>query len=304
MLAVNRVNVKLVSVVDNNDIDREVHQFKPDIVIIEAFWVVPEKFDVLQKLHPKVKWIIRGHSDLPFFANEGVAVEWTKGYVTRKNVFVAFNSTRITSDFQKLFGDKIVFLPNFYPLRPFRNRRPNDGVLRIGCFGALRPMKNQLLQAVAAVRFADKIGEPLEFHINSTRCEHKGENVLKNLRALFAGTRHKLVEHGWLGHEEFLKLIGTMDYVLAVSFSETFCITAADAVATHTPLICSAEIPWATKISIVPPDSSDAIVEKLLEFSHGWKFLARFINRIKLFNYSVRSVNIWLEFLKRLSHGK
>ena len=38
---------KLVQVADNNDIDREVTQYKPTHVIIEAYWVVPEKFEIL-----------------------------------------------------------------------------------------------------------------------------------------------------------------------------------------------------------------------------------------------------------------
>ncbi|MCX8008208.1 MAG: glycosyltransferase family 1 protein, partial [Patescibacteria group bacterium] len=72
---------KLVEVVDNNFIDREVHLYKPSVVVIEALWVVPEKFTILQKLHPNVKWIIRIHSNLPFLANEGIAIEWLKEYV-------------------------------------------------------------------------------------------------------------------------------------------------------------------------------------------------------------------------------
>ena len=59
--------------VDNNCIDRFVTKYKPDFVIIEALWVVPSKFSVLQKLHPKVTWIIRLHSEMPFMAGEGPA---------------------------------------------------------------------------------------------------------------------------------------------------------------------------------------------------------------------------------------
>src|ERR1700686_515277 len=71
MLNDNGVEAKLEIVNDNNDIDREVHKYKPDVVVVEALWVVPEKFDVLRKLHPRVKWIVRSHSDFPFLATEG-----------------------------------------------------------------------------------------------------------------------------------------------------------------------------------------------------------------------------------------
>ena len=62
---------ELVEVVDNDCIDREVTKARPDIVIIEALWVVPPKFSVLAKLHPKVKWVIRNHSEIPFLSMEG-----------------------------------------------------------------------------------------------------------------------------------------------------------------------------------------------------------------------------------------
>ena len=59
MLNKNGIESHLVEVIDNNCIDREVTQYKPTHVIIEALWVVPSKFEVLTKLHPNVEWIIR-----------------------------------------------------------------------------------------------------------------------------------------------------------------------------------------------------------------------------------------------------
>src|SRR5579859_1805562 len=71
---------EIVSVVDNNGIDKVVTEFKPDIVIVEAFWVVPEKFAVLHQLHPNVKWVIRNHSKSAFLANEGIGFDWAIRY--------------------------------------------------------------------------------------------------------------------------------------------------------------------------------------------------------------------------------
>ena len=58
MLVANGIESKIVEVQDNNDIDREVHSYKPTHVIIEALWVVPSKFEVLTKLHPDVELFI------------------------------------------------------------------------------------------------------------------------------------------------------------------------------------------------------------------------------------------------------
>ena len=206
---------------------------------------MPEKFDVLKQLHPGVQWIVRLHSDIPFLAGEGIAVDWIFGYLGR-GVKVAFNSPRVAWDFRKIarrHRSHILYLPNYYPVGRYE-RKPSCDVFRVGCFGAIRPLKNQLIQAIAAIRFADMKGKKLEFWVNASRCEEGGGNILKNLRSLFANTNHELKELPWLTHDMFLYIMSRMDLAMCVSLSETFCITAADAVNVGTPLVCSGEIPW------------------------------------------------------------
>ena len=41
------INTKVVKVVDGNSIDKEVHDYRPDIVIIEALWVTGDKLKEL-----------------------------------------------------------------------------------------------------------------------------------------------------------------------------------------------------------------------------------------------------------------
>ena len=295
MLNAAGVEAKVEEVVDNNNIDKAVHDYRPSVVIIEALWVVPEKFDVLKKLHPQVRWIVRLHSDIPFLASEGVAFDWIFGYLKR-GVDVAFNSPKAVVDLRAIAHENrhhVLYLPNFYPVYGQHNGHSGD-YLNIGCFGAIRPMKNQMVQAIAAIRFADERERHLRFHINTARCETGGENVLKNLRSLFANTEHTLVETPWLEHPEFLDLMSTMDLAMAVSLSETFCITAADAVNVNTPLVCSSEIPWASEFSIAPTTDATGIVRKMNNLLSPAKFLINHLNRRNLKRYSERSREIWL----------
>lgn len=300
MLQANGVDAELIEAVDNNAIDKAVHDFKPQVVIIEAFWVVPEKFDVLVKLHPHVQWIVRGHSNLPFLANEGIAIGWIFGYLRHRNVSVAFNAPEITKDFQALtpsLAHKVLYLPNFYPTNKRGTaEKSNDIVLKVGCFGAIRPLKNQLIQAVAAIRFADELKRPLKFYMNVSRLEEGGNNVLKNIRALFTNTGHRLVEVDWLTHPDFLKLVRKMDVAMAVSLSETFCITAADAVAEGVPLVCSKEVPWASHLSVADATSSNSIIARLHRVTGYLKRPSRTFNFRNLRDYSQESKRIWLKF--------
>jgi glycosyltransferase involved in cell wall biosynthesis len=290
---------EVVDVVDNNDIDRVVTQFNPDVVIIEALWVVPSKFTILTQLHPKVKWVVRIHSDIPFLAQEGMAVDWLKQYVLLPNVYVATNSMRGLKDLLTITENspKAALLPNFYPKTDTLPRPKLNGILNVGCFGAIRPFKNQLIQAVAAIRYGDQTGKRILFHVNSSRNETGGRNVLKNLRSLFMNTRHELIENSWMTHDQFIQVVATMDVSLSISFTETFCITAADSVAVGVPIVVSDQVPWANQASIASTTNSDDIVRSIGK-AIGWKSgMIVSKNRRGLFAYSANSRKLWIQYL-------
>ena len=258
VLKKDHIESKMVVVTDNNDIDREVTEFKPTYVIIEALWVVPSKFDVLVKLHPNVKWVIRLHSEVPFLANEGMAMDWIGEYSKFDNIIISCNSPQTTKDIEFYMSTKlgikkhIAFLPNFYP-QQYKTKSFNKkgDTIHIGCFGAIRPLKNHLIQAFAAIKFADEIGKKLHFHINCDRVEQKGEPILNNLISMFNHLEHKghkLVHHEWSVREQFIQLCSTMDIGIQISFNETFNIVGADIVSQGVPLVSSPEIPWANSL--------------------------------------------------------
>jgi hypothetical protein len=307
MLVDNGFNSRIVEVKDNNDIDREVNRFKADIVIIEALWVVPSKFDVLTKLHPKVKWIIRLHSEIPFIANEGVAMEWAYEYQKKKNVFVSVNSERAYEDFNGILKDKTIYLPNYYPVNLFNagfGFKPAKKTLEVGCFGAVRPLKNQLYQAVSAIQFANEKNKQLHFHINVARVENHGDPVLKNLRALFLNNpKHKLIEHSWLTHDEFISLVKTLDLGLQVSFTETFNIVAADFVNNNIPVVVSDEIKWMSRFYKASPTDSCDIKSKMGFALNAKNFNVQYLNKVKLWKYCNESERVWVDFMNLHTKG-
>jgi hypothetical protein len=305
------IEAELVQVEDNNSIDRETTRFKPDVVIIEAFWVVPEKFEILTKLHPNITWIVRNHSEIPFAAQEGIIMDWSLRYLAYKNVNIAANSYRSFYDMSALVeaayplqNKKVIYLPNMYTLLGHESKlsKKESEYLDVACFGAIRPLKNQLLQAVAAINFAKNKHKKLRFHINGGRVEGGSisENVLKNLRLLFNKLpAAELIEHGWYPHDEFLSLLKTMDIGLQVSFSETYNIVSADMVHVGLPIVTSKESLWSPCIVHADPTSSKDILKKI---NIAWylrntglyqKFCHRFLN-----NYSKQSLKDWLRALK------
>ena len=258
----------MVSVVDGNDVDKQVTLFNPDIIVIEALWVTPAKLQELVniKRHLHRRWIIRIHSKAPFLANEGMATSWIRDYcrIQSSRIFLAPNTSELTAQLKSAFPNgKFITLPNLYKFeeKQFNTKKKNDFV-DVGCFGAIRPMKNQYQQALAAIDFANRHNLKLRFHINASRVEQKGDNVLKNIRILFQD-RHELVEHDWMTHSNFLDVISSMDIGCQVSFSESFNIVSADFVQSGVPIVVSDDIEWMPSILKVSPTESKLISYKM-----------------------------------------
>jgi hypothetical protein len=306
MLVEHSITSDIVEVIDANSIDKEVTKFKPTHVILEAIWCPPSKFIELERLHPNVKWIVRIHSEVPFLANEGIALDWIKQYLSYSNVFISFNSKQTNKEFKILLdSDKIVYLPNYYPVNSHNNLKAkvktHKKSLHVGCFGAIRPMKNQLIQAIAAINFANQIGKTLYFHINGNRIEQKGDNVLKNLEHLFKYTPHKLIQHPWLSHKDFIMLVQRMDIGMQVSMSETFNIVTADLVNNEIPVVVSQEIPWVLPIFKSKTTVFDSIYNKLY-IAYYSKFIGLHnLNKVGLWIYSYVAKKIWINFLMKPS---
>jgi len=289
MLKMEGHRAKLVEAIDGNCIDRLVTEFRPRICILEALWVTPLKLKELRRLHPSVEFVVRIHSEMPFLANEGISMEWLSEYL-KSGVKVAFNSRQAKQDFEAI-GESL-YLPNSYPLRKMRYEHQRGNSLHVGCFGAVRPLKNQLEQALGAILYARSTGKTLHFHMNGTRKEQGGDNNLKSIKAAVEATGNKLILHGWLDHEAFLEVIKEMDFCLQVSLSESFNIVAADAVSLGVPLIGSAAIRWLPKRSRAVTDSAQAIAQKMHLADHTTALM----NHEALESYVENSIEVWNSF--------
>jgi len=172
-----------------------------------------------------------------------------------------------------------------------------QSIFSVGAFGAIRPMKNQLIQAVAAIEYGEETEQIIHFHVNADRQEQAGDNVYKNLRALFAGTIHKLIDHPWMNYKEFIQVVKTMDIGLQVSMSETFNIVAADFIANDVPFIGSKDITWLPDIFKADPGSSQDILKKMRMIMDTKDFGLYRFNKIYLEWFNRESKKIWRDYL-------
>jgi hypothetical protein len=235
-----------------------------------------------------------------------------------KNLQVAGNDKSFVENMKAAFQAEFLYLPNIYlgdwkfkapkppegarPLNPRRGlKAPSGGlgaglgILNVGCFGAIRPMKNHLQQALASVMLVSELGLKLRFHVNALT-EQRGDNALKNIRALMAQTGHELVLHSWYKHADFLQLIKQMDIGLQVSLTESFNIVAADFVHQDVPIVVSPDISWASQLYTANPNCAESIKRRML-FALRFRHLnLHYLNKLALKKYNVQAMEGWREY--------
>lgn len=306
MLNNNEIESKFELVTNAGLINTLVKIHNPTHVIIESLWATPVIFYPLCKIHPNIKWIGRIHCEIPHLAGVPNSLEYISKYHDFENVIIAPNSTRMLHDISVYLKskndsiDKIIHLPNFYP-QTYKNKNINKNkeYIDISCFGAIRLLKNHMMQAISAIEFANQIGKKLRFHINAKRIEMEGDNAVNNLKILFEqlkDTGHVIVNHDWQSRDEFLELCSKMDIGMQVSITESFNIVAADLISQGVPIVGSiGEIPWAVpEFSALYSNGEDIIKKLHIAYNHSLENVQAHQTSLK--SYTDETIKIWKEY--------
>jgi len=250
---------------------------------------------------------------MPFLACEGIAMQWMIKYSLFPNVILGINATRLLREVKSIIkiknnldedqiNEKVIYLPNFYPITDIKTKKidKDKDIIDICCFGAIRPLKNQLIQATTSIEFANKLNKKLRYHINATRYESNGLPVYHNIKGLFTeleDERYTLVEHTWKDKEDFLKLCGEMDIGLQVSFSETFNIVGCDLLSQGVPIVFSNDVPWSkTKYNATPTDSLDILDKLLLTYENDEDNVNTNVKMLE--EYTKDTKEIWFSYFQ------
>jgi hypothetical protein len=233
-------------------------------------------------------------------------MKWIADYVRIPNVFIGVNDMRLYQELDIYLStikeSVIIYLPNYYPTNDYIKCNKNlaeQEIINISCFGAIRPFKNVLTQAIASIEFCKRNNKKLAFHINSERNELNGSTVFTNLVNLFSNLnedKYKLICHPWTSREEFLEICSTIDIGLQVSFTETFNIVSADLVSNGVPILGSSEIPWINVLYVANPVDVENIVNKI-EYVYNNCAKNVIENQESLLEYTKETIKVWNNYI-------
>jgi hypothetical protein len=299
---------KIVQVFDANCIDKEVYEYRPDIVIIEALWCPASKLRELMELrrYRHIRWVIRIHSDIGYLSAEtqGMKLINEYGELNKKDrLIISMNSRKFVDALSLATGYDYTYLPNIItkrePVIDFLEERKH---IDIGCFGAMRLLKNQCFQAICSMIAADQLDKKLFFHITPNLGVEK-DAVLENLKELFKNSHHDLVIHDWMPNDKFQRLVRKMDIGLQLSFTESFNIVSADFISNDRVILVSDAIDWLPNVMRTSTTDYDEAIRKIIYmYKHRNSEWLKGMAKIYLAVYNSASQREWIMFLRNLEH--
>ena len=271
-------------------------------VVVSAPWISTIELATLAARFTNTRFAVNCHSNLGFLQADPNAVRLVREGAdlerTTWNFRVAANNQRLAKWLTDAYGVPATWLPNLYHLDKAAQVRREPfpgGTLRIGAFGATRPLKNLMTAAGAAVQISSKLRTDTELWMSSGRNEGGG-SVAEAIRQMIQGVRHiRLVESGWQSWPQFRQTVRSMHLLLQPSYTETFNVVTADGIAEGVASVVSEAIDWA-------PDSWKARVDDVDHIARtGLRLLADKAAPRKglraLEDYNQRAFGAWREFL-------
>ena len=220
-------------------------------VVISAAWLPVLELGNLVIKYPQVEFAVNIHSNVGFLQADANGVHLLGRYVHLQkellNFRVSGNNQEFVDWLTEAYTIPALFLPNLYDLdHTVTGNKPlyNGGTVRIGAFGASRPLKNFMTAAGAAISISKELRVPVEFWMNMGRPE--GSGTIE--RAIVALLKHQpnvtLKLLNWCAWPEFLDFIETLHLMIQVSYTESFNMVTADGIARGVPSVVSQAIDW------------------------------------------------------------
>lgn len=260
-------------------------------VVVSAPWISTEDFNKLVSKYPNINFVCISHSNVAFLHADSNGVRLLREYMDLQNQWhnfnVGANSRKFCEWAFRAYGTSLVFLPNLYNLkhtthRNLRTKPPysNGATLRIGNFGAMRILKNNMTAVAAALEMHSRLGVDTEVWLSLGRAKGN-ESVVKAIDQMAKNVKGFSVKYNtWETWPQFTATIRHMNILLQPSFTESFNMVSADGVAQGVPSVTSDAIEWVPSNWQASADDALDIANKAISILYdpaaageGWKAL-------------------------------
>jgi hypothetical protein len=225
-------------------------------LVMSAPWIPLLHWQSLLIQFHRVAFACTSHSNVGFLGADPLAANFvtTEGPALEAgfpNFTLAGNSLAMCRFVREAYASPCTYLPNLYYLTGMtRVSRPlwQSGVLRIGCFGAARMLKNQTSAAAASIEIASKLRAQLEFYVSAGRNDGMGGSMGRVVQEMITSCKFaRYMPITWEQWPHFRRTVGNMHLLMQPSYTESFNVVTADGVAEGVPSVVSSAIDW------VPP---------------------------------------------------
>jgi glycosyltransferase involved in cell wall biosynthesis len=243
-------------------------------VVISAPWIPSVDLQALLAEQSSTCFAVNCHSNVGFLQADASGVRRVREAMEIEagshNFHLAGNSIKFCKWVHSAYFHPCTYLPNLYYLdSDFVPNPPlyRGGALRIGAFGATRPLKNFMSAAGAALEISRNLKADLELWLSAGRTEGGGDTILRAAQAMLEGVPNvRLVQNGWQSWPKFRQSVAHMHLLLQPSYTESFNMVTADGIAEGVPSVVSHAIDWA-------PDHWKAVCDDVLDIARVGRYL-------------------------------
>jgi hypothetical protein len=232
-------------------------------VVISAPWIPSVQLQTLVNDFPDVHFFVNCHSNVGFLQADSNGVRLVREAMeierSTPNFHLAGNSLKFCNWVESAYRAPCTYLPNLYYLDAHTDHHRHmwsSGTLRIGAFGATRPLKNFMSAAGAALDIAQQLRADVELWLSAGRTEGGGDTILRAAREMLRGLPNiKIVENGWQTWAQFRTTVAHMHLLLQPSYTESFNMVTADGIASGVPSVVTSAIDWCPTHWMAEPDN-------------------------------------------------
>ena len=292
-----RHNIDIVTAIDKYN---ENNDKKLTHVIISAPWLSVYDVKSLISNFKNIQFVILSHSNVGFLQADPCGVELLRQYIKLSdeypNLKVGGNCINFSEWVSEAYKTNCLCLPNLYPVKKTKSKKW-DGKLpiKIGAFGAIRPEKNFMTAAAAALEIHSKLNLSIEFHM-ITGGETTTSTTLCAIKQMLANIdRVVLIEHNWETWDKFINLISKMDLLITTSFTESFHMVTADGISQGVPSVISPVVYWGPNEWKADPDDAICVANIGINLL---KTNQEYIGYNALNKHNRKSIKNWIKFLE------